>query len=290
MMAQEDLWVYETLLKVVRNTNNVAPETNAKNATRSQRTYLKPPSHKLARIKEILAMNIGKDAAESWAKSEKAAFTLPGEASGGTAAQTNAPAQPSTAAQPGAAPHNTAGAAALAGRYVDDKGIPLPESAPQPYGEFRMMPIDLKVVIEQRDIPRLLAECANSAMRIDVRALRVLAEDPPPVDLASGTTAGSSSKEPGPGTHGGMGHEPGSPGGEPESEAESADPICPPVPVEVQGTIYIYNPPNQDVAKAEAENGQTAPVAPTAPAPGPASKASAAGPTIPQAKSSGGRP
>ena len=83
---------------------------------------------------------------------------------------------------------------ALAGRYVGDEGKPLGNPAQQPYGEFRMMPIDLKVVIEQRDIPRLLAECANSAMRIDVRAVRVLVDDPRAVDLASGATTASSSE------------------------------------------------------------------------------------------------
>ncbi len=43
-----------------------------------------------------------------------------------------------------------------------------------------MMPINLKVVIEQKDIPRLLAECANSAMRIDVRGVRILVQQPRP--------------------------------------------------------------------------------------------------------------
>ena len=66
-------------------------------------------------------------------------------------------------------PGASSSGSSLAGRYVDDKGKPLTDPNQQPYEEFRMMPIDLKVVIEQKDIPRLLAECANSAMRIDVR-------------------------------------------------------------------------------------------------------------------------
>ena len=40
-----------------------------------------------------------------------------------------------------------------------------------------MMPVDLQVVIEQKDIPRLLAECATQRW-IDVRAVRILVEKP----------------------------------------------------------------------------------------------------------------
>ena len=94
MMAQEDYWVYETLLKVVRNTNNFAEETNAKIVERDQRPYVKPENHKKARIKEIQAMDIGKDAVESWAKSENALFTLPGEASGSSPPAATPAAQP----------------------------------------------------------------------------------------------------------------------------------------------------------------------------------------------------
>ena len=64
------------------------------------------------------------------------------------------------------------------------------DPAQQPYGEFRMMPINLKVVIEQREIPRLLAECANSAMRIDVRGVRILVEKPAPVELTATEASG----------------------------------------------------------------------------------------------------
>ena len=38
-------------------------------------------------------------------------------------------------------------------------------TTPDPNQEFRMMPIDMRLIIEQKDIPRLLVECANSSMR-----------------------------------------------------------------------------------------------------------------------------
>ena len=71
----------------------------------------------------------------------------------------------------------------LAGRYVDNNGKPLADPKQQPNQEFRMMPVNLRVVMEQRAIPRLLIECANSNMRIDVREVRILAEKPGPIDV-----------------------------------------------------------------------------------------------------------
>ena len=292
MTAQEDLWVYETLLKVIRNTNNFSADP---------KEYKKPPSHKEARIKQILAMDIGKDAVVSWTRCEKALFNLPAEAAAAVGNEKGgSPAQmPSLRGMTGSSQNS--GSSPLVGRYVDDKGRPLSDTSQQPYGEFRMMPINLKVVIEQRDIPRLLAECANSAMRIDVRGVRILVETPPAVDLTSTeASAGGvppAGKETGPMptkavghevmshlamSHGGMGHggmgtHSGGGTGDFVYDEESADPVYQPVPVEVQGIIYIYNPPRiQNPGATAGENGGQA----AAP---PASGPTTAPPTSPAA-------
>ena len=278
MIAQEDLWVYQTLLKVIRNTNNVGSD---------QDHYQKPANHKVARIKQILAMDIGKDAVQSWTQCERVLFNLPAEA-GGTGAESH-----------GASPTPTSGAPSdrnspLVGRYVDDKGKPLSDPSRQPYGEFRMMPINLKVIIEQKEIPRLLAECANSAMRIDVRAVRILVEEPSPVDLIAPDSS-SAGGETGttvtnPAMHIGMGG--GDPGGGKEFvyKEESFDPVYQPVPVEVQGVIYIYNPPHvQNPGETAGDKGgQAAPATPKVGTPtAPTAPATSSPPTSTQ--SSGGR-
>ncbi len=261
MMAQEDLWVYETLLKVIRNTNNVGPDKDH---------YKKPPNHKVARIKQILAMDIGRDAVESWSKCESALFTVPGESVTGPGGRPG-PTGPAPMSRGPATPTGNSGGSPLAGRYVDDNGKPLADPAQQPYGEFRMMPINLKVVIEQKDIPRLLTECANSAMRIDVRRVRILVQEPPAVDLSEGsgpsTASDTGTTLPGlrPMGRGGM-----SGGGDTKGEfgyyEESVDPVYQPVPVEVQGIIYIYNPPKVQNA---GENGGQAPPNGAQPVPAP---------------------
>ena len=261
MLAQEDLWVYETLLKVIRNTNH------------------KPASHKVAPIKEILAMDIGKDAVDAWGKCEKALFNLSGE-SGGEVVQQKGAGAGTSAGHGSKGAGQVSGDSLLADRYVDDNGKPLADPNQQPYAEFRMMPINLKVVIEQREIPRLLAECANSAMRIDVRRVRFLAQDPGPVDLTAAEAPAGQANPAGEtvaaqhGAHqttktGGTGHLPGGSStgakGEFEYTEESADPVYPPVPVEVQGVIYIYNPRRaQEPGEVAGGNGgQVVPVAPT---------------------------
>ncbi len=89
---------------------------------------------------------------------------------------------------------------------MDDKGQPLPASEPEypyvkhPYAEFKMMPIRMSLVMDERRLPKLLVECGNSNMPIEVRRVRILKTQDQPVDLgAPATTAGAG------GPTGGMG-------------------------------------------------------------------------------------
>ena len=93
--------------------------------------------------------------------------------------------------------------------------------------------------------------------------MRILVQEPPPVDLTAADAAGWGNasgyrpnrvrRSPRPIAHerfgmgrGAMGHDATMPRAARTSlvyNEESADPVYPPVPVEVQGIIYIYNPP-----------------------------------------------
>jgi hypothetical protein len=286
MLAQEDLWVYEALLNVIRNTNNCAPD--------KEKSYKAPATHKEAPIKRIESLEIGSDATQSWAASENSVFVFSGgESSGGSGAISTTPVSPGMSmgmrpSQPSyiqsqATSGGSAATSLLAGRYVGNDGKPLANPHEQPNQEFRMMPINLRVVMEQKAIPRLLVECANSNMRIDVRAVRILAEKPPAFDV-NGNSTGSETAAPGaaampgpqmgiapsmggrrsgggPMGHGGMGR--GLPRGPTQNSSpidgeEAADPTAPPVPVEIQGIIYIYNPPAPPTANGAATPGTPA--------------------------------
>jgi hypothetical protein len=114
--------------------------------------------------------------------------------------------------------------ALVAGRYVDDKGMPLPYDAPStyyvkhPFAEFKLMPVRMSLVMDQRRIPKLLVECANSNMPIEVRRVRIL--------TVAGTT--------------GMPGMAATPAGGQSEDVSSLD-----IPVEIQAWIYIYNPPDE---------------------------------------------
>jgi hypothetical protein len=299
LLAQEDLWVYEALLRVIRNTNSTSADPA---------NYVKPANHKMAAVKRIMAMQIGQDAVASWQASEESVVRLPaaaaaGGGSGASMAPPGGPAAVRPGPQPGVTPHGpmatSAGAArtsALAGRYVDDQGKPLTDPAQQPYAEFRMMPINLRVVMEQNQIPKLLAECANSNMPIEVRKFRLLTAEFPPFEPEGGGTGTGAAAAGGPhkGGHApaGGGYHPPTPAGgvgahgkteiPTGEEEECINPMEPPVPVEVQGIIYIYNPPDrQNLGKGTAGGavapsggpaaGPAIPVGPsTVPPPGPA--------------------
>ena len=289
MLAQEDLWVYEALLNVIHNTNNCAPDND------KDKKYVPPASHKDAPIKLIEVLEIGNDAAQSWAACENSVFVFSGDTGGSAATSAALPGgqgmmggsrsqQPSYIQAPG-----TSGGTAtslLAGRYVDNSGKPLADPTQQPNQEFRMMPVNLRVVMEQKAIPRLLVECANSNMRIDVRAVRILAEKPPAFDVNStggDTSAGAAAAVPQLGPAPGMGRSHGMGGrgmmsrqnnqglgqagqnGSFSYNEESADPKALPVPVEIQGIIYIYNPPTPQSTNGAPPATGAAPSAPAAP-------------------------
>ena len=283
LLAQEDLWVYEALLRVIRNANNIGADPA---------NYMKPASHKTAAVKRIMLMQIGKDAVGSWLACEQSVIHLAsaGQGSGPTAVTSGGSVGVHVGTQPGTAAGTGATlATALAGRYVDDQGKPLTDPAQQPYAEFRMMPINLRVVIEQKEIPKLLAECANSNMPIEVRKCRLLVAEVPSFEPAEEATTSAGPQMP-------HGHKqqtlgpqrPGGPGPRAkadtsgEEEEESANPNQPAVPVEVQGIIYIYNPPDRKNLGKGTAGGAVATTG--APATGPATAPPGPGPAVPAPK------
>lgn len=245
VLAQEDLWVYEALLRVIRSVNETG-----------------------SAVKRIEAIDIGKDAAISW---RTAADTVvrTGQGAGPGAG----PLGGFSEGRPGG-PGGEQGdpnRLLIENRYIDDKGQPVPPIADypfaqHPYSEFKMMPIRLSLVMDQRRLPNLLAECANSSMPIEVRRVRLCKTQSTPLEL---TAPGS----PTPGGHVG---EAGRPGMMNEFARRSASPeqgggggqsqelVPDDVPIEIYGVIYIFNPPEREkfgVGTASAKN-------PAEPAPG----------------------
>jgi hypothetical protein len=220
--AQEDLWVYAALLRVVKNTNGDATNRYA------------------AAVKRIEAFDIG---AEFFTPSRRSAAPGPGRRDGPRGLQVEGPMGRAGGMPPGAGRAPTpsptptppsADAAAPAAesdvpdnRYVNDKFEGLKAGDKAPYVEFKMMPVRMRLVIDQRKLAKLLVECANSSMPIEVRKLTILSRGeatPKPGGKAGAPAASSASQS----------HE---------------------MAVDVEGRIYIFNAP-QVKAETAADAGK----------------------------------
>jgi hypothetical protein len=298
-LAQEDLWVIEALLRILEKTNEGATST-----------YNAP-------VKTILSLKIGLDAATEMAKSQERVIRL-GMASSGPAALGPA-AKPASVAKPAAggggsvgdadAPtlSGAPGAAGGAGqsedeqmrrnltnnRYVDQNGLPLRFGTNAPFAEFKMMPVYMELVVDQRAVPKVLVECANSNMPVIVRRVAIRPEENKPLELAgliSSARGGGSDAAPGAsrsgtarGPAGGGGDAfgrgrpvRGGPGGGDAGgvRASTTESSSDEMVVQIQGIIYIFNRPQKELIGTGAATGPPQPGAPpgggagsTAPAP-----------------------
>jgi hypothetical protein len=192
VLTQEDLWVYQVLLTIVKNVNTGA---------------IVPP------IKKIDQLLIGKEAADAQATGT-ASGKIEVPQDGDAAAPTDGGQQPAPEPQPGdqkPAPDE--------GRYVDAEGKAL-SAASIGDAPYKRMPVFMKLMINQNKIDKLLVECANSPLPVEITQWRV---NPGAKDSSQGSPAtyrGSGSGSDGP-------------------EINPND-----VPIELSGIIYIYNPPD----------------------------------------------
>ncbi len=193
--VQENLWVYRAILRIIHAVNE---------------------GHFTPKIKQIVTMDIGKDASAQFAEGMASGHIEKVASTGSQAAAAAAAPAPPPTVDPTTAP---AAKSPDDGRYVNADGKPLPGGAP--VEQFKRMPIYLKLVVDQREIPKLLVECANSPLPIEVRQVRVNASG----SSKSGGQTGPTASPP------------------PRAAAGDApDPFE--VPIELHGIIYIYNKPN----------------------------------------------
>ena len=273
-LRQEELWVYKALLEVISSTNSdeVPKKDDKGNIVKDEkgnpvmeRVAIK--DHSQASVKRIEWIQIGADAIGAWAAADQSVFKAPDAAAAASAA---AAANPRAAPAPATRDAAAASAAdskeqLMKDRYVDEKGAPLEGDAKGPYSEFKMMPVSMKLHIDQRKISKLLVECVNSPMPIEVRRVRIrpgagemlepgaAAAAAPAVgarDNYRRVESRAPTRMPGPAA-----------GGE-EGEGGSYD-----LPVEIQGIIYIYNPPDVNTLGTGTAAEKTAEPAPGA-APG----------------------
>jgi len=328
-LAQEDLWVYEALLRIIAKTNEHAT------------------SHYNAAVKRIEALEIGKQAAAVFAQlygqslrgggmtstsgsgayednvSGSAAEDEDGSAFGGPAMPMTMPGSfggsPGFGSSPGSYDPEAASVmpsafgpgrmpaggdieeylkmTLLHGRYVGKDGMPLAATDTQPFAEFKMMPIRMVLLVDQRRISRFLVNCANSSMPVEVRRVSINPGKGGVLDLGRPSSAGPTGMPTGLG--GGFGEDSasdmyeetgssiGSSMGQLGAVRRQDREFSYDIPIELLGIIYIFNPPDKDKLGRGGEAAVTAPTGPPAAAPtGPP----AAAPTGPPAAAPTGPP
>jgi hypothetical protein len=272
-VTQEDLWVYETMLRVIAKTNKAANATRMSNAA----------------VKVVAELALGQRASKYSRTSGRLWIRPP-------AAVAGAPGSGEAAPGTGAGPEGGAGQGArveisfdrnsgpmseeqekaylLYGRYLDAQGKPIPfgnpgggaaagpegGAAPEaaaaavPAGpldvsvfgvEYKRLPVRMVLQMDQRWLPRLITQCASEPLQIEVQEVRVN------VPEASGANAGPmGSTTRGPEGGGGGGASAGNLF--PEETSALPFPSHPEiVSVIIQGTIYIFNKPNTTLLQGD---------------------------------------
>jgi len=184
--AQEEVWVYDSLIQVVRNINKSVKATGPHNAA----------------VKSIQAMLIGRNAAgivgspgilEPLGSASGAMGMGMGmggaemmESSGGTGVATPGDSMEGGGMSSGPMTEESTLAYLKKFRYVGEDLKPLSDTDTPPFAEFNMMPVCLELIVDQRKIPDILVECANSTMPIDIKLVRYN-----PANARTGLIAGS---------------------------------------------------------------------------------------------------
>ena len=240
-VTQEDLWVYETLLRVIANTNK------ERGATRPDNTA----------IRVIQSLEVGAPAALAMA--QESMILMPADAM--VAAGGDVPMGPEGGMMGREGGMMGEGvdvnAMLLAGRYIDAEGKPIADASTGMGTEFRRLPIRMILMMDERWLPKVLVECANAPLPIEVQRLRINAEksgvDKENQAFDLGPSAGAGPGMGGMGREGGMGRPMGggmgmpmgrgSEGGSMGMTLNAAD-TANLATVEIQGVVYIYMPPD----------------------------------------------
>lgn len=250
-VTQEDLWVYETLLRVIANTNK------ERGATRPDNTA----------IRVIQSLEVGAPAA--MAMSQESMILMPPDAmlAGDPSAMGEMPMGGPMGREDGMMGGADADAALLQSRYIDAEGKPIEDASTGAGTEFRRLPVRMVLSMDERWLPKVLVECANSPLPVEVQRLKINAEksgidkDGQALEF---DTAGAGGPMGGMGRGGEMmGRPMGRPmmpmgrGGEGMGMGMTLNPADTAnlATVEIQGVVYIYMPPDDSVLAVPGDEG-----------------------------------
>jgi len=235
-VTQEDLWVYETLLNVIADTNKARGATIPDNTAVRVILNLQVGSEAAVMSAGKVLIPQGAAAADGemgdYGGGEMGGFgggEMGGYAGGemggfggGEMGGFGGGEMGGYGGREGTGAEGGGDAALVANRYLDAEGNPDPGSVEGPFGttEFRQLPIRMKLSMDERWIPRLLIECANATLPIEVKQLRIN-----PSQSGIGLGGRGAASRPSPGLRG-------------------VTPGTKLAEVEIRGVVYIYNEPD----------------------------------------------
>ena len=245
-LTQEDLWVLEDMAVVIAKTNARVSEElkvtlDAGNAA----------------VKKIESLDVAQWAIAA-AQHDKAIVWLPkgSTLSESAAGGLNPTPPPTDVALSATALEAQADERLKDGRYLDDNGEPLLASliATPPYAEFKQLFIRMRLVVDQRRVPELLAACANAPLPIEVRRLRIQvinegtgSQATPPAGHGGGMSFGSTGKNTGGSyRHGDADASPRRPTSAQQAGDGAVEPGPFDVDLELCGVVTLYNRPDEE--------------------------------------------
>ena len=231
LYAQEDLWVLRHLMQIIDRTNIGATTRHS------------------AAIRKIISIDIGKAAVKSDVEVEALVVDNDGKGRKAAPVRINPETDVSSISDP------------AEGRYVDNNYEPLSAeilrqvmqsgevSPEQAYlAVAKRIPVRLRVSMDQRRINKLLVECANSELTVEVRQLLINKDHTAGRTGPGGGFGGGNSRE---SFQGKGGRSQNSKGAEPDNFPFDLD-------VEVYGIVSIYNPVDNAALGLATEETETA--------------------------------
>lgn len=215
-VTQEDLWVYETLLRSIATVNTESGADRYSNAA----------------IRDIYAMEVGRLAAENQSSIQDRIYrpeAADGEESADSWTSDNADESQNQDSNEGEGEEFEL----LGGRYVDGEGKPLRVS-PEVYEfgtEFKRLPVRLEMQMDQRWLPMLISELSNAPLQVEVAEVRINVE-------SSGGSGG-----------GRTGRRSSSGFDSTQVAGFSREPAV--GTIVISGIVYIYNPVDEDVLSVD---------------------------------------
>jgi hypothetical protein len=255
LMCHESLAVYRSLLEAIALCNEGATDNDN------------------AIVKQIQRLDIGKHATLPGPFDAMQNVIMPNEIADATAGLVPNP-YANMAPPPAEGEVISKESIILEGRYVDGSGKPVDATAAQtapPYAEFKLMKVRLALVVDQRGIPKLMANLANAKLGVEIHQVRVNPQETKVVQSVRENLVGAAGGSAYPGRPGGgypgpsasagppggsrspYGGGGGSPyggrreGGPPSgyggaASTQAAGQNTNDATIEIKGIMYIYNP------------------------------------------------